>query len=705
MEARKEFKIEAIYRNSPLLASVKALWRSNAKTLGFFPEGAFNQYAEQHTILVATSPNDQCAGYLLYRVSMNHVVIVHLCIGSDYRRLGIAGILVNDLIEKTRHLLGIKLSCRRDFPATALWPRLGFHARSEKVGRSKDGKELTTWWLSYGHPDLFTTALDQSESRLRVVIDANVFFDLGEITDEPDAKTVESKSLVADWLETYLDIWITDEIFNEINRNNNKTEREHRRSFAHEFSQVSYKKENSDQIYDNLRPLFKTNLSEEDDSDLRQLSKTIASGTRFFVTRDSELLRMAEKIGQTFEVTLVRPADLIVQLDELRRGVEYEPARLAGTQLSTRLVQSSQEQLLTDHFQNSHHQETRAQFQSKLRRFMSQPDRYQSFVIWDSQNNPLGLMVHDMIKEYQLDIPLLRFGRSKHAMTLARHLVRRSILKASQQEKSFTVFSDLVPESVITTTLGELGFVLTKNGWLKVNLPVAATVSQIGSQLLNLGKQHNYEYCSELGRVLARENVAADVQLMAEYEHRLWPTKFVDAAIPTFIVPIQPQWAQHLFDENLANQNLFGAREDLALNHEAIYYRSSRRSGLVAPGRILWYVSLGTGKYQGVGGIRACSRLDEVIIGKPKELFSRFRRLGIYEWQDVYKTAKKNVDCDIMALRFSDTALLPQSIPLHQIQQVLNQKVTMISPVRIPVEAFAKLCGTSFHEKVTTNVA
>ena len=39
--------------------------------------------------------------------------------------------------------------------------------------------------------------------------------------------------------------------------------------------------------------------------------------------------------------------------------------------------------------------------------------------------------------------------------------------------------------------------------------------------------------------------------------------------------------------------------------------------------------------------IKACSQLEEVVIGKPKELFRRFQRLGIYEWPTYMKLLVK----------------------------------------------------------------
>lgn len=92
--------------------------------------------------------------------------------------------------------------------------------------------------------------------------------------------------------------------------------------------------------------------------------------------------------------------------------------------------------------------------------------------------------------------------------------------------------------------------------------------------------------------------------------------------------------------------------------------------------------------------IRACSRIEEVAIGKPKELFRRFRRLGVYDWADVYATAKQNVDKDIMAIRFHDTELLPNPLRREVFEPVLrshNATTNLQSPRSIPPAAFNEL--------------
>jgi hypothetical protein len=109
----------------------------------------------------------------------------------------------------------------------------------------------------------------------------------------------------------------------------------------------------------------------------------------------------------------------------------------------------------------------------------------------------------------------------------------------------------------------------------------------------------------------------SDLPILLDAEKNLWPLKMKDLDSPAFIVPIRPEWAMHLFDADIASQDLFGGEPSLILNSENVYYRSSSPKILSAPGRILWYVSSGSSRYQGSMCIKACSYLDDVEIGKP----------------------------------------------------------------------------------------
>jgi predicted GNAT family acetyltransferase/predicted nucleic acid-binding protein len=698
--AQIEIAIEQVDPTSLHLPIVMALGRANTKTLGFLRDSAFVDYAKRQGILVALDPQGNCIGYVMYRCPRQQITIAHLCIDKSWRGKGVAKKLVEYLSQNHKELYGIGLWCRRDYSISKMWPRLGFVAKGEKPGNSKEGKPLTYWWRDHGHPNLFSKAARQElESKLRVVLDANVFFDLHS---EDDIDSEESKSLLADWLQPELELCLTDEIDNEINRNDNPIERDKQWKLAQKFERLEYHSQDFEGIASFLRRLFPEKMTESDESDLRQLVRTIASDAQLFITRDQRLLDIAEEVYENFGVTILRPTDLIIKLDELRRETEYQPIRLAGTLLEKKRLHGRQESLLTQHFQCSNQGESKTDFQRKLRKFLSDPQLFECLIVTESVNKPLALVAYDRQKKHELEIPMLRIVSSPLASTMARHLILQSISLSAREQRKFTRITEPYLDKTVATAIREDAFVRAKNGWLRTNISIAETASTVSRLLTDLAATFGQEYifCNDLVNILSTDGSTADSQTMAEIERFLWPAKIIDAEIPTFIIPIQPVWASHLFDENLANETLFGAKPELAFNREAVYYkRALPHGGVKAPGRILWYVSDDKDDgFSGLKSIRACSRLDEVIVGKPKELFRKFQRLGIYQWNDIFETANRDINQDIMVIRFSDTELFKNFVSFDEVKNVISQTASIMSPRFISHEKFAKIYKQGVHK-------
>lgn len=661
-------RIEAINHFSPHLNAVKALGKASAQTLGFFPEGAFEAYASRRGILVALDPDDHCLGYLLYRESRGHALIVHLCVAVAVRGQGVARHLLDHLCHVTRHLRGIRAECRRDFPADKMWPRLGFYALGERPGRAKEGSTLTIWRLDHGNPDLFTSmAAEQLESKLLAAIDANIFFDLVDPT-RPNRE--EAEALQADWLQAELELAVSDELWNEINRGHDEAQRRRSRADASRITRFQASRGAFDLAYQQLRPLFPALLSPNDESDLRHVARAVAAEIRFFVTRDSGILERADALYTLVGISILRPSDLIVHLDELRREAAYQPARLAGTLMELRRVQSLEQASLASYFQ-ADQVESRTDFERRLRRHLVALQTSHCLVALDEARTPLALMVYDTAITDVLNVTLFRVRKGLINTTLIRYGLRDALIRAMQEQRRVVLVTDPYLDQPSILALQEDGFVRGQTGWVKLTLAIADTASSLARHLNELGVVHQdiRPRLDQLVTVLSTSDAAQDVTLMAAVEHSLWPAKVIDAAIPTFLVPIQPRWAQELFDTELANQTLFGSLKRLTLNREGIYYRAHRPKVLTAPGRILWYVSQDkTQRIQGTAAIRACSRLDEVVIGPPKALYRQFRRLGIYEWRHVLDAAGGNLEQPIMAVRFSNTELFSDPISLNELR-------------------------------------
>ena len=83
------------------------------------------------------------------------------------------------------------------------------------------------------------------------------------------------------------------------------------------------------------------------------------------------------------------------------------------------------------------------------------------------------------------------------------------------------------------------------------------------------------------------------------------------------------------------------------------------------------------------------SLVEEVVVDTPKEVYRRFRRLGVYEWSDVLRTAKGDPDRPITAFRFGHTERFERPISWAEMQEVVEAEdgarsqiitITRVSP-------------------------
>jgi len=274
-------KIQTIARTSPLFQAVLELAKGNAKTLGFLPKGAFEDLADKGYVLGAVFDGKNLAGYLLYRKTRSEISITHLCVDDLCRREGIARTLVDHLKDATKDAFGIGLWCRRDYAASKVWGKLGFYAIDEREGRGKDRSVLEHWWFDHNHQTLFTYALKgKREREIPVVIDACVFFSL---LDESDANHHEAAALFADWLSGIIDVYVTKEIYRDIQRSQDETRRKKERSHAKGML-LPPGDLNVNGLNTELKSTFPDITKESDLSDLHHLAYAISYGVHYFVT-------------------------------------------------------------------------------------------------------------------------------------------------------------------------------------------------------------------------------------------------------------------------------------------------------------------------------------------------------------------------------------------------------------------------------------
>ena len=342
--------------------------------------------------------------------------------------------------------------------------------------------------------------------------------------------------------------------------------------------------------------------------------------------------------------------------------------------------------------------EPRRRTLARLREMLAFPDRFQVKCIRKG-DRLLTAYALDRQEAETLAVPFFAAEDSSLGRTAARHYAEAVIGIAANERRQLVQIQDAGRR--VGDALADLGFSQEAGAWFKIALPVALPPDELAEHVERVGDRSPLivdfagRVAGEL-RAIARAPGLSRVRA-ATVERALWPAKITSTGLSCFIVPIQPRWAKDLFDRELAEGTLFGADPALALAAENVYYRAAQPAVITAPARVLWYVS-DDRVYQGSMAVRACSHVNEMLIGPPKDLFRRFRRLGVYQWSDIFALAKGDVTHDVMAFRFSGTELLRRPIPWAAMQDVLKEHTGKTSQLQSPI-AISEECFLSLYKR------
>jgi predicted nucleic acid-binding protein len=632
------------------LEQVIALHGPNRRTLGFFPRGAFEDYARREGILAAVDASGRVLGYIAIRVSAGWTHIAHLCVDASLRRSSIARDLVEHVARassKHQHL-GLRLMCRRDYDANEFWPKVKFVARGQKHGRGVEPSELTVWIRRNADvPDLFSYSGSDDPERRLAVLDANTFYDLGHENDWSDdlpEHVKESLQLCAGWIQDAVELCIVSELFSEIDRRGCADERKKQQLRAHGFRELHHDEQKAALYYSQLKTILGWHKPKpQQASDMKQIANAAAAGATFFVTRDEDLLRASPQIAADLSILILRPSALLTSIDEEGRSDLYSPARLAGTNISVKCPSEEDAKRVLDAFLGRNPQEPRYKFRDLTQRVMAQSagrsDRLVQLVS-DDLNAPVVFVAYCCAEHGNIEVEILRTSTHRLGSTAIRHSLLSVIQKAADLGGRSISIHDESLSRVTQRALEDLYFEQVGNQWTRALHPEIVDLESLD---LALGITVPPEGWTD----------AAVVSL----EDRLWPLKIRGKGVPGAVVTINDHWAAKLFDRELARGELFAVDPHRVLNRENVFYRHKDGWPKSEPRRILWYVSR-------TNTFRACSRLLNVEKAPAFQLFRRYERLGVYGWDDVIRTTDGDPHGDLMAIHFTDTELFDRPVPL-----------------------------------------
>ena len=679
--------IEFIDNRNKFFSDVKTLGRKNSATLGFMPDGGFEDHAKKKCIIVAHD-GKILAGYLMFRVvsRASRVNIVHLCVSDDYRGNGVSTALLNALkgkYEKTYR--GILLSCRTDFThASKVWKDFGFTPLNTVRSRSYDEKYLNRWWYNFNQQDLFSSALT---SKVKALLDMNIIVKLREAEASEAIRPLEDpRCLLADWLIDETELCFAPEAYNEIGRDENIQRAAKTRKYLSSFSLLQIDVEEQKKVVKELENII-CGTSENDISDRKQVASCIVSQTPYFITYDEGLLTKKAEIEKRYPIQIYNPQEFIIQIDQLLHGEEYLPNQLKGIYSdSISKLNSNELSSCVNKFWMQKMGENKYDFSSSVYKIVN-CENGQLYVL---KRHGEAIAFYGICGKQDLtSVGVLRISAKDICGALFFKIISEILQVTLKSKKSQIVLKEKFITEEQKEILGNFGFILQGDNYVK------------------------YVY----SRVIAKDDVPHIIQqsypkvtieyndrILFEIERKLFPLKIRGLNIPTYIIPIQPYWAGQLFDIAIAGEDLFGANPEKLWSFENVYYRHTRPITEKFPARILWYASGRDKSYSHAKSIIASSYLTDVMTGRPKTLFRVNKRYGIYEWKDISKLCEGNIYTDIRALKFCHTEVFDNPVSYNKIQEILisngRKKNTFASPVEINETIFFQIYQLGKWKKI-----
>lgn len=662
--------IEFIDNRNSFFEDVKALGRKNSATLGFMPEGGFEDHARNKCIIIAHD-GKTLAGYLMFRVvsRFSRISIVHLCVSEGYRGKGISNDLLNALKSKYEKVYrGISLSCRTDFDyASSVWRNFGFVPCEKVRSRSYEVNYLNRWWYDFNQPDLFSVALT---SKVKALLDMNIIVKLREAENADYVSPQEDpRGLLADWLIDEAELCFAPEAYNEIDRDENLQRAGKTRALLSSFTQLKVDVEKQKKVVKELEQII-SGKSDNDISDRKQIASCIVSQTPYFITYDEGLVNKREIIEKKYSLQIYNPQEFIMQIDQLLHGEEYLPNQLIGI-ASDSLSKLSPQELsnCVNRFWMQKDGEDKQTFNALVSELINKSEGK----LYVLKRHSDAIAFYGITeKDDSTDIELLRICDKDICNALFFQIISEILKRILKSEKTKIVFREKCITEKQKDILDKFGFVLQNNLYVKYVYNIIVAKEEVSSII-----HQSYPSIT----------VDNNDRLLLAVERKLFPLKIKGLNIPTYIVPIMPYWAGQLFDLAIAGEDLFGANPEKLWSFENVYYRHTKPITEKYPARILWYVSGKDVRYSHAKSIVASSYLTEVMTGKPKDLFHVNKRYGIYEWKDIFKLCDGDINTDIRALKFCHTEVFEYPISFAKIQEIFisngRKRNTFASPVEI----------------------
>lgn len=450
--------IEFIDNKNKFFSDVKTLGKKNSSTLGFMPEGGFEDHAKKRCIIIAID-NEALCGYIMYREvpRYSRISIVHLCVDNKYRGKGLTKRLLDALrlkYENSYNYHGILLSCRDDYKAASnMWKKYGFVPRDEVRSRSIENHSLKKWWYDFNRQDLFSLA-DVTTSKIRALLDANIIIKLRDSanTYEP---TEDPRCIMADWLIEETELYYAPEMYNEIDRDTNRQRAIRTKQFLRNFVEAKHDVEQAKQIANELSVIIQ-GKTDNDISDRKQLATCIAAEIKYFITFDKGIIAAKDKIESLYDVDIITPQEFVIAIDKLVHKETYSPRNLQGAVLHAMSKLSNEEiEVCIDEFWHRKGHEDKKAFRNLVFRIINSSS-YTIYTI-KNQEDCIAFFAYTMDDD-NISIPIIRVKEYAKEHTVFMGVIENMISLAIKENKMEILVSESQLSEAQKVILAKFGF-------------------------------------------------------------------------------------------------------------------------------------------------------------------------------------------------------------------------------------------------------
>jgi GNAT superfamily N-acetyltransferase/predicted nucleic acid-binding protein len=622
------------------------------------------------------------AGYLAYRLPRHEVRILQVCVRRQFRRRGLARRLVMAVHDRHADRLGTGVRCRQTHPADPLWPALGFsHAGSLPLAPAPgDGpdrapaEQADTWWRGHDLDLLFTGRVGDDPLPVPVALGSDVFADL-----HARREAGESAVLRSDWLRGEIELVTTSELLREIGGHPDEAESSRLRRTAQNYRFCATDNvavdEMAERLVERTRARLGRDLTESlvGQADARFIAQAGEAGVHVLVTRDPALLGLSAVARDLCDVRIVRPAELLLDVDAIRDTHTYRPADVIEVSYSVREAGPEDDRLLMS-FLDLRGGERIGDFQ---RRQGDEPDRepWSRRLVLDHMGEPAAYVV-SRCSDAALEVSLIRVGPRRGA-TLARQILAQLRVRCREVGAARLLVDDPFLPDVVRDAALEDGFQRYSGALLALVVEVCGTAAEAQAVIAAAS--------SPIGLRPAILRCGLSAAVAAGVERAYWPAKIIDSHLPTFVLPIRAELSTDLFRWPAAGEVPMSR---LGPSRAQVYYRAPHGSRERAPGRVLWLLERPDDPDGDV--VFACSRLEEVVHGTPDELHRRFRHLGVWTRSEV--RAAVDGSGFVLGLVVADTEVFPRPVPTSRVAALGTQSGQPFQPrcaQELPSDVFA----------------